>query len=70
MKGIDDLIVYGKILSTGILIGGYAFLGVLGARYLVKAGYPEWLNVALPLLTTVFGIYQGWMFIRETLRKK
>ncbi|GAB1400045.1 hypothetical protein MASR1M66_14990 [Aminivibrio sp.] len=32
MKGMDDLLLYGKILSTAFLMGGYIFFGLLAGK--------------------------------------
>lgn len=70
MKGLQDLVTYGKILSAGFLVGGYTFFGVLVARRLIARGYPSWLNLLLPSFMAVFGLIQGWLFVREVVRKK
>jgi len=62
--------MFGKIISTGFLIGGYVFLGVYIARRLVASGYPNWLNADLAAVLALFGLAQGWFLIREIMRKK
>lgn len=70
MRGIDDLILYGKVISTAFLIGGYTFFGLLAGKKLSSLGYPEWLEGALPLIMAAVGLWQGWLFLRNVLRKK
>ncbi|MBL3538692.1 hypothetical protein [Aminivibrio sp.] len=70
MDKFKDVVMFGKIISAGFLIGGYVFLGVYIARRLVVSGYPMWLNVALPVILALFGLWQGWFLIREIMRKK
>jgi uncharacterized protein YneF (UPF0154 family) len=70
MDKFKDVVMFGKIISTGFLIGGYVFLGVYIARKLVLSGYPTWLNAALPALLALFGLGQGWFLVREYMRKK
>ena len=70
MKGMSDLLLYGKIMSTAFLIGGYMFFGLLAGKKLSSMGYPEWLEMALPLLMAAVGLWQGWLYLRNILRKK
>lgn len=70
MDKFKDVVMFGKIISTGFLIGGYVFLGVYIARKLVASGYPLWLNAALPAILALFGLAQGWFLVREIMRKK
>ncbi|TDY56674.1 hypothetical protein C8D99_11830 [Aminivibrio pyruvatiphilus] len=70
MDKFKDVVMFGKIISTGFLIGGYVFLGVYLARRLVASGYPSWINAALPAALALFGLGQGWFLVREIMRKK
>jgi lipid-binding SYLF domain-containing protein len=62
-SGLRGIAIFGRVLSAGFLIGGYAFLGVRFARWLEARGY-SLLTVALtPIVVTLFGLWQGWLFI-------
>ncbi|NLB83498.1 MAG: hypothetical protein GX791_04555 [Synergistaceae bacterium] len=70
MKRIEDILLFGKIISTAFLIGGYIFFGLLAGKKLSSMGYPEWLEIALPLLMAAIGLWQGWLYLRNILQKK
>lgn len=69
MKRWEDVVIFGKIISVGLLIGGYVFFGVLIARKLAGLGFPPWVIVAIPLLGALFGLQQGWFMVRGIIRK-
>lgn len=68
-RNLKDAAFFGRVLSAGILIAGYAFAGVFLARWLEGRGYAAWLVGATPLAVTAFGLWQGWLFLREAWKK-
>lgn len=71
MKGrwLHEVIIFTKIISSGFLVGGFAFMGILIARKLVQSGWPLWVNVVLPVVFTLFGLQQGWLLIKNILNR-
>ena len=62
-NGLKDVALFGRVLSTGLLVAGYAFLGAWLSGWLEANEYPSWLSFAVLPLTAVFGLWQGWLFL-------
>ena len=58
-----DLALFGQIVSTGLLIGGYTIGGVYLARWMEGKGYPPIVVKLTPFAVVVFALWQGWLFI-------
>ena len=69
-RTMADFVVFGKVVSTGLLIAGYMLLGAIVSRKLVERGWPDWVAVGGPTVMAVFGLTQGWAMMRHTLKKK
>lgn len=65
MKSLRDALMFGRVLSAGLVVAGYAFLGVWLSNWLVADGW----NVLAALLAVpavaVFGMWQGWLFLTK-----
>ena len=69
-KNMKEIFLFGKVLSAGIVIAGYAFLGVWCSNWLTEHGAPLLISLlAIPLITG-FGMWQGWLFLTKTNNKK
>lgn len=64
-KNFKDVALFGRVLSTGVLIAGYAFGGVYIARWLEGKGFPSLLVTLTPFLVALFGLWQGWLYIKQ-----
>ena len=65
LNNLRDVIMFGKVLSAGLVIGGYAFLSVWCANWLSKNGFGLLISLtAIPLITG-FGMWQAWLFIKK-----
>ncbi|HPI97680.1 MAG TPA: hypothetical protein PLV56_02960 [Synergistales bacterium] len=64
-KGWSDLLAYGKVVSTALLICGYIVLGFMVGQKLVNKGYPSWITIVLSVCGAFFGIWQGWIWLRS-----
>ena len=64
-----DFVFFGRVISTGLVVAGYAFVGVYLSRWLDARGFPSWLVALTPPAAVVFGLWQGWLFLSETVRK-
>ena len=64
-KNLRDVILFGKVLSAGLVVAGYAFLSVWCANKLVEKNVPILISLcAIPLITG-FGVWQAWLFIKK-----
>ena len=68
-KGLRDVALFGRVLSTGLVVAGYAFLGVWLSRWLDAEGSPSWLSVAAVPAALLFGLWQGWLFLTKIARR-
>ena len=64
LNDIKDFIVFGKVLSAGIVIAGYAFLSVWASNWLHKNGYGLFISLSAIIIITAFGIFQGWAILK------
>jgi len=58
-----DAALFGRVISTGLVVAGYAFAGVYLARWMEGKGCPAWGVSLAPLATVLFGAWQGWLFL-------
>ncbi|HCA40346.1 MAG TPA: hypothetical protein DEP01_01765 [Aminobacterium sp.] len=69
MKGLEDLLLFGKVISTALLIAGYIFLGYWIGRWLFSRGYPDTVIIGCTLLGAIIGLWQGWLYLKQIWRK-
>ena len=62
-NGLKDVALFGRVLSVGLVVAGYAWLGAWGSGWLEANGYPSWLSFAALPAAVVFGLWQGWLFL-------
>ncbi len=65
----DDLIVFGKIVSTALLIGGYIGLGYLFGDFLSKKGYSDGFIPGCMFFGAIIGLHQAWLMVRSILQQ-
>ena len=64
-KNLRDFMKFGKVLSAGLVVAGYAFLSVWCANWLYKNKWPSLISLlAIPFITG-FGMWQAWKLIRS-----
>ncbi len=63
-----DIILFGRVISAGLVVAGYVFAGVFIARWLERNGYPSLLVTLTPPGAAFFGLWQGWLFIASAVR--
>ena len=69
LKNLRDAFMFMKVLSAGLVIAGYAFLGVWVSNWLAKNNWPLWISfTAIPVIT-LFGMWQGWLFLTKGRKK-
>ncbi len=70
-ESLRDAALFGRVISAGLVVAGYAFAGVYLARWLEGRGHAGWLVSLTPPGAAVFGLWQGWLFLtRLTGREK
>ncbi|MDR3230551.1 MAG: hypothetical protein LBT65_03855 [Synergistaceae bacterium] len=62
----SDVVLFGRVVSAGLLIGGYAFAGVYIAQWMKSRGYTALVVGLTPFVVGIFGIWQGWLYVRQT----
>lgn len=65
LKGLREAIMFVRVLSTGLVIAGYAFLGVWLSDWLAKHDWPILLALCAIPVVTAFGMWQGWLFLKK-----
>ena len=58
-----DAALFGRVISAGLVVAGYAFAGVYLARWMEGKGCPAWGVSLAPLAAALFGAWQGWLFL-------
>ena len=65
VKNLREVIMFGKVLSAGLVVAGYAFLGVWVCNWLNTEGWPLLVSLgAIPVITG-FGMWQAWLFVTK-----
>ena len=64
-NGLKDVFMFGKVLSAGLVIAGYAFLSVWCSGWLSENGFNIFISLSAIPLITGFGIWQAWLFIKN-----
>ena len=53
-ENLREVIMFGRVLSAGLVVAGYVFLGVWLMNWLI----------AVPVVSA-FGMWQGWLFLTK-----
>ena len=69
LKGLHEAIIFARVLSAGLVVAGYAFLGVWLSDWLARNGWPVLVALAAVPLTAGFGMWQGWLFLTKGRKK-
>jgi len=67
-KEFGDIFYFGRIISIALLICGYIVLGIILGRKLVEKGFPEWVLLVCVVFAAFFGLSQGWVLIKKSLK--
>ena len=70
LKGLRDALMFGKVLSAGLVVAGYAFLGVWLSNWLATNGWPILVSLCAVPAVAAFGMWQGWLFLTKGSKKK
>ena len=66
-RNLREVILFGKILSAGLVIAGYVFLSVWLCNWLIAEGFSVSVAFIAVLLIIIFGMRQGWLLVREKI---
>lgn len=69
LKNFREVFLFGKVLSAGLVVAGYAFLGVWLSERLAARGWPLLVSVGAIPLVAGFGMWQGWLFLTKGKKK-
>ncbi len=69
MKGLREAVMFMRVLSAGLVVAGYAFLGVWLANWLVSEGWPVLAAICAVPVVAAFGMWQGWLFLTKGRKK-
>ena len=69
MRSYSDLLLFGKVVSTALLVVGYILVGYFIGRKMVKNGYPSWTHPVLMVVGAAIGLHQMFLVMREMIRK-
>ncbi len=65
IKGMHDVMMFGRVLSAGLVVAGYAFLGVWVSQWLAEKGVNTLASLCAVPVITAFGMWQGWLFLTK-----
>lgn len=65
LKGLREALMFGRVLSAGLVVAGYAFLGVWLSNWLARNGWPLLIALCAVPAVTAFGMWQGWLFLTK-----
>ncbi len=68
-KRFEDLVYFGRIISSALLICGFVVLGLIIGQKLVERGYPNWVILLCALLGALFGLWQAWLWIKKLIKR-
>ncbi len=69
LNNLKDVFMFGKVLSAGLVVAGYAFLGVWVMNWLSEKNFGVLISLLAMILITAFGLWQGWLFLTKGKRK-
>ena len=68
-KTLKDIAIFAKIISASVLLAGFVLIGLFVAKKLEALNYPPWVNLSVLLIIVVFGLWQAWLSVNQTLKK-
>ena len=65
LNNLRDLLIFGKVISAGLVIAGYAFLSAWCANWLNEHGVNLLLSLCAVPVITGFGMWQALLFLKK-----
>ncbi len=69
-ENLREVVMFGRVLSAGLVVAGYAFLGVWLMNWLVSEGWPVIVALCALPVAAIFGMWQGWLFLTRGRKKQ
>ena len=69
-ENLREVIMFGRVLSAGLVAAGYVFLGVWLMNWLVSEGWHVLIALMAVPLVAGFGMWQGWLFLTKGKKNK
>ena len=69
-ENLREVILFGRVLSAGLVVAGYMFLGVWLMNWLVSEGWPVLAALCALPVVSAFGMWQGWLFLTKGRKKQ
>ena len=69
-ENLREVAMFGRVLSAGLVVAGYAFLGVWLMNWLVSEGWPVLAAIIAVPIVAAFGMWQGWLFLTKGRKKQ
>ncbi len=66
---LEGLVVFGRVISAALLLGGFIVLGALMGNRLMADGWPAWAGAGCAAGGAAFGAWQAWLFLRPIWSK-
>ena len=70
LNNLKDVFMFGKVLSAGLVVAGYAFLGVWVMNWLREKNFGILISLLAMILITAFGLWQGYLFLTKQNKNK
>jgi len=68
-RSLSDLMTFGKVVSSALLICGYIVLGVILGKKLVSYGFADYFILILAFLGALIGLWQSWNWLKPLWKK-
>ena len=68
-ENLREVIMFGRVISAGLVTAGYVFLEVWLMNWLVSEGWPVLAALMAVPLAAGFGMWQGWLFLTKGRKK-
>lgn len=68
-NNLKDFVAFGKIISVGLVIAGYTFLGAWLSGWLTANNYSKWLSLAALVAGVLMGLWQGWLVLTKNNKR-
>ena len=69
-ENLREVVMFGRVLSAGLVVAGYMFLGVWLMNWLVSEGWPVLAALCALPVVSAFGMWQGWLFLTKGRKKQ
>lgn len=68
-RSFNDLMTFGKVISSALLICGYIVLGFVIGKKMVERGFPDWIIMILAFSGALLGLWQSWNWLKPLWKR-